>query len=79
MEFSIECGDVTETAKRLGEDCFFFGAFVVFRHISAIFLHVLFGGKENFIKFATRKDVAPISDSEYIKINKLKNTQRIET
>lgn len=40
---------VASTAKRLGEDCFFSGAFGVFRHIAAIFCEfclVVFG---NFV------------------------------
>lgn len=41
--------------KRLGEDRFFFGAFDVFRCISAFFSCVLFGDKKNFRIFACGK------------------------
>lgn len=34
-------GQVASTAKRLGEELFFSGAFVVFRHISAIFMRFI--------------------------------------
>lgn len=40
---------MTATAKRLGEDRFFFGAFDVFRHISTIFRAFCLVVMENFV------------------------------
>jgi hypothetical protein len=37
----------------------------------------LFGGKEFFIKFATRKGVAPICDPEYNELKKLRITLKL--
>lgn len=67
--------------KRLGEDMFFSGAFVVFRHISAIFCVfclVIFG---NFVYLHTVKGVATICPPYYLNVNKLemlRNVLKIE-
>lgn len=68
---------MASTAKRLGEDKFFSGAFVVFRSISAIFRAFCLVVLRNFVYLQAVKDVTPLA---ILSINELKiNMQRIET
>ncbi len=60
------------TAKRLGEDWFFSGAFVVFCCISTIFRAFCLVEKRNLVYLQTVKGVATICFPDYINVNKLK-------
>lgn len=71
---------MTSIDKRLGEDRFFFGAFVVFLHNFVHFSCVLFGGKEIFCIFANGKECCNNMFPRVHKVNILNIiTQRIET
>lgn len=69
---------LASTDKRLGEDCSFSGAFVVFCDISAIFRALCFVEKRNFVYLQAVKGVAPISDPEYNKLKKLRVTLNLK-
>ena len=60
------------TAKRLGEDKFFSGAFGVFILHFCYFLCVLFGGNGKFCIFAGGKRSCNLCSSDYTNVNKLK-------
>jgi hypothetical protein len=70
---SVLPGDrfLTSTTKRLGEECFFSGAFVVFYHISAIFRAFCLVILGNFVNLHTVKGVATICYPDYLNVNKL--------
>lgn len=69
---------MASTAKRLGEDKFFSGAFVVFCHISVIFREFCLVVLGNFVYLQAVKGVAPISDPEYNKLKKLRVTLKLK-
>lgn len=58
-------GYVTATAKRLGEDKFFSGAFDVFRNISAIFFVFCLVEKIYFVYLQPEKGVVPTNNHKY--------------
>ena len=64
-------GYVAATGKRLGEDRFFSGAFVVFRCISEILCAFCLVVLRFFVYLQTTKGVATICPPEYINVNKL--------
>ena len=65
-------GTEHQPSKRLGEEGFFSGAFVVFRHISVIFSLICLEGKRFFVYLQAIKGVATNCPPEYINVNKLK-------
>ena len=62
---------MTSTFKRLREDRFFSGAFVVFRHISEIFRLICLVVMRNFVYLQTVKGVDANSHPELISPKKI--------
>lgn len=62
---------LTGIAKRLGEDRFFSGAFVVYCHIFIFFRVFCLVVKRNFVYLQAVKGVATISFPEYLNVNKI--------
>ena len=68
---------MASTAKRLGEDKFFSGAFDVFRHISAIFRVFCLVVLGFFVYLQAEKGAAPICAPEYNELKKLRITLKL--
>ncbi len=68
---------MTSTFKRLREESFFSGAFVVFRHISDFFRIICLVVMRNFVYLQTVKGSATICPPYYINVNELKISRKV--